>query len=64
MSAPTLGLPDSAKLFTLYVTEKDRQGGHGSVVPDYGDMGQTSDVSLISWTMSPLGGWDAYRQLL
>ena len=24
MSAPTLGLPDLAKLFTLYVTEKDK----------------------------------------
>ena len=23
-SAPTLGLPDLAKLFTLYVTEKDK----------------------------------------
>ena len=24
MSAPTLGLPDLAKSFTLYVTEKDK----------------------------------------
>ena len=63
-SAPALGRPDLAKLFTLYVTEKDRQGGYGSVVPDYGDMRQTSDLSLISWIMLPLGGWDAYRQLL
>ena len=38
MSAPTLGLPDSAKLFTLYVTEKgkvamgvlSRLWGHGT----------------------------------
>ena len=63
MSAPTLGLPDLAKPFTLYVTEKDK-GGYGSVVPDSGDMGQTSDLSLISWTVLPLGGWDAYGQLL
>ena len=63
MSAPTLGLPDLAKPFTLYVTKKNK-GGYGSVVPDYRDTGQTRGLSLISWAMWPLGGWDAYGQLL
>ena len=63
MAAPALGLPDLAKPFTLYVTEKD-EVAKGSVVPNYVDMGQTSDLSLISWAMLPLGGWDAYGQVL
>ena len=62
-SALVLGLPDLAKPFTVYVTEKDkvamgvfsRLWGHGT------------DLWLISqngWKMLPLGGRDAYRQLL
>ena len=56
-------MPDLAKPFTLYVTEKDKVAME-VLYPDYGDMGQTNDLSLISWTMLPLGGWDAYGQLL
>ena len=62
-SASALGLPDLAKPFTLYVTEKD-EVAKGSVIPNYVDMGQTSDLSLISWTVLPLGGRDAYGQSL
>ena len=62
-SASALGLPDLAKPFTLYVTEKD-EVAKGSVIPNYVDMGQTSDLSLISWTVLPLGGWGACKQLL
>ena len=60
-SAPALGLPDLAKPFTLYMTEKDKVA--------MGVLSQTMGtwdrlVTLISWTMLPLGGWDAYGQLL
>ena len=43
-SALTLGLPDPAKPFTLYMTEKDKMAM--SVVPGYGDMGHTHGLSL------------------
>ena len=42
-----LGPARPCNTFTLYVTEKDKVA-YGSVVPDYGDMGQISDLSLIS----------------
>ena len=44
MSAPALGLPDPTKLFTLYVTEKDK-AAVGVLSQDYGDMGQTPGLS-------------------
>ena len=63
MSAPDLGLPDLAKPFTFYLTEKDKVA-MGVLSQTMGTWGQASDLSLISWTMLPLGGQDAYGQLL
>ena len=42
-SAPTLGLPDFVKPFTLYVTEKDKVAM--GVLSQTGDMGQTRGLS-------------------
>ena len=61
-SAPALGLPDP-KPFTLYVTEKDKVA-MGVLSQTMGPWDKPATVSLISWTMLPLGGWDAYGQLL
>ena len=63
VSAPALGLPDLAKPFTLYVTEKDKVA-MGVLSQTMGPWDKPVTVSLISWTMLPLGGQDAYRQLL
>ena len=62
-SASALGLPDLAKPFTLYVTEKDKVA-MGVLSQTMGPWDKPVTVSLISWTMLPLGGWDAYGQLL
>ena len=54
-------MPDLAKPFTLYVTEKDKVAmGVLSQIMGTWDR----PVTLISWTMLPLGGQDAYGQLL
>ena len=56
-----MGLPDLAKPFTLYVTEKDKvaMGVLSQIMGTWDRL-----VTLISWTMLPLGGRDSYRQLL
>ena len=61
-SALVLGLPDLAKPFTVYVTEKDkvamgvfsRLWGHGT---------DPWFISQIGWTMFPLGGQDGGQLL-
>ena len=61
MSASALGLSDLAKPLTLHVTEKDKVAmGVLSQIMGTWDR----PVTLISWTMLPLSGWDAYGQLL
>ena len=63
MSAPTLGLPDLAKPFTLYVTEKDKVA-MGVLCQTMGTWDKTVVYLQNGWTMLPLGGWDADGQLL
>ena len=54
MSAPTLGLPDSAKLFTLYVTGK----GKVALGVLSGLWGHGTDQGLISNQMDSVAtGW-------
>ena len=45
------------------MTEKDKVA-MGVLSQTMGPWDKPVTVSLISWTMLPLGGWDAYGQLL
>ena len=62
ISAPSLGLPDLSKLFTLYVTEEDKVAM--GLLSQTMWMWDRPVASQNSWTVLPLGGQDAYGQLL
>ena len=61
-STSALGLPDLAKLFTLYVTEEDKVAM--GLLSQTMWMWDRPVASQNSWTVLPLGGQDAYGQLL